>query len=64
VRADRATRFRDYLATASAADFTRPVDVLENGTNSVQECIYTVFDEEFWHNRYAQRDLAQLETAK
>ncbi len=64
VRADRATRFRDYLATAAAADFTRPVDVLENGTNPVQECIHTVFEEEFWHNRYAQRDLAQLETAK
>jgi hypothetical protein len=37
--------------------------VLENGTNPVQECIYTVFEEEFWHNRYAQRDLAQLEAA-
>jgi hypothetical protein len=63
VRADRATRFRGYLATVAATDFTRPVDVLENGTNPVQECIYTVFEEEFWHNRYAQRDLAQLEAA-
>jgi hypothetical protein len=64
VRADRATRFRDYLATVVATDLTRPIDVLENGTNPVQECIYTVFEEEFWHNRYAQRDLAQLEAAK
>lgn len=64
VRADRATRFRDYLASVSATDFTRPIDVLENGTNLLQECIYTVFEEEFWHNRYAQRDLAQLEAAK
>ena len=63
VRADRATRFRGYLATVAATDFTRPIDVLENGTNPVQECIYTVFEEEFWHNRYAQRDLAQLEAA-
>ena len=63
MRADRATRFRGYRATVSATDFTRPVDVLENGTNPVQECIYTVFEEEFWHNRYAQRDLAQLEAA-
>jgi len=47
----------------AATDFTRPIDVLENGTNPVQECIYTVFEEEFWHNRYAQRDLAQLEAA-
>jgi hypothetical protein len=63
VRADRATRFRGYLATVTATDLTRPVDVLENGTNPVRECIYTVFEEEFWHNRYALRDLAQLEAA-
>jgi len=63
VRADRATRFRGYLASVAATDFTRPVDVLENGTNPLQDCIYTVFEEEFWHNRYAQRDLAQLEAA-
>jgi hypothetical protein len=63
VRADRATRFRDFLASVAATDFTRPIDVLENGTNPVQQCIYTVFEEEFWHNRYAQRDLAQLEAA-
>jgi hypothetical protein len=41
VRADRATRFRDYLATVVATDFTRRVDVLENGTHPLQECIYT-----------------------
>jgi hypothetical protein len=37
--------------------------VLENGANTLHECIFTVFEEEFWHNRYAQRDLAQLEAA-
>ncbi len=63
VRADRITRFRDYLASVATTDFTRPIAVLENGTNSLQECIYTVFEEEFWHNRYALRDLAQLEAA-
>jgi DinB superfamily/Pentapeptide repeats (8 copies) len=61
VRADRATRFRDYLASVTAADLTRPVDVLENGANPVQECTFTVFEEEFWHNRYALRDLALLQ---
>jgi hypothetical protein len=60
VRADRAKRFRDFLTSVAATDFARPIEVLENGTNSLQECIYTVFEEEFWHNRYAQRDLAQL----
>jgi hypothetical protein len=63
VRADRATRFRDYLASVTTTDFTRPIEVLENGTNPLQECIFTVLEEEFWHNRYAQRDLAQLEAA-
>jgi hypothetical protein len=63
VRAERAMRFRDYLATVAKTDLTQPVEVLENGTNPVQECIYTVFEEEFWHNRYARRDLAQLEAA-
>ena len=63
VRADRVARFRDYLASVSATDFARPVEVLENGTNPLEECIDTVFEEEFWHNRYAQRDLAELEAA-
>ena len=64
VRSSRATRFRDCLASVATTDFTRPIDVLENGTKPLQECIFTVFEEEFWHNRYAQRDLAQLEAAK
>lgn len=61
VRADRATRFREYLGSVAASDLSRPVDVLENGINPLQECIWTVFEEEFWHNRYALRDLEQLE---
>jgi hypothetical protein len=64
VRANRTTRLRDYLAAVPMTDFTRPIDVLENGTHPLQECIYTVFEEEFWHNRYALRDLAQLEAAR
>jgi hypothetical protein len=61
VRTDRANRFREYLASVAPDDFTRAVDVLENGTNPLEECLYTVFEEEFWHNRYAVRDLALLE---
>jgi len=60
-RADRAASCRDYLASVVTTDLTRPVEVLENGTNPLQECVYTVFEEEFWHNRYALRDLAELE---
>lgn len=61
VRAERSTRFRDYLATITPADFTREIDVPENGPHPLEECIYTVLEEEFWHHRYAQRDLALLE---
>jgi uncharacterized damage-inducible protein DinB len=61
VRARRAARFRQFLDTMTPADLEREVDVLENGTTPVNECLYTVFEEEFWHNRYAVRDLAQLE---
>jgi hypothetical protein len=61
VCADRTRRVRDYLASVAPTDFVRSVDVLENGANSVQHCLYAVFEETFWHNRYAQRDLAQLE---
>ena len=64
VRAGRAARFRDYLASVATTDFARPIDVLENGTNPLRECVYTVFEEEFWHNRYARRDLAELEARR
>ena len=60
VRAERSAQFRDYLAAVQEDDFTRPVEILENGENPLQECLYTVFEEEFWHNRYARRDLALL----
>ena len=63
VWADRAGRVREFLESVAAPDLTRPIDVLENGTNPLQECIFTVFEEAFWHNRYAQRDLAKLEAA-
>ncbi len=61
VRADRGTRFRDYLASMATPDLGRPIEVLENGTHPLRECVQTVFEEEFWHNRYALRDLARLE---
>jgi hypothetical protein len=60
VRADRSARFRDFLETVETADLGRPIDVLENGVNPLQECLFTVFEEEFWHNRYARRDLELL----
>jgi hypothetical protein len=61
VRVDRGARFGDYLSTLAPADLTRSVDVLENGVNALKDCIGTVFEEEFWHLRYARRDLDRLD---
>ena len=63
-RADQAVRLGDYLAAVTADDLTRSVDVLENGPHRIRDCISTVFEEEFWHNRYAERDLAKLESGR
>ncbi|MEN9646729.1 MAG: hypothetical protein RL238_3398 [Actinomycetota bacterium] len=58
VRADRGARFRAFVDTVAEADLDREVDVMENGPHPLRECLYTVFEEEFWHLRYARRDLA------
>ncbi len=64
VRAERATRVGEFLASLPVSDLARPVEVLEDGTNPLQECVYTVLEEAFWHNRYAQRDLTPLDEAR
>ena len=63
VRDDRVARVRDFTESVSADAFGRSIDVLENGPHPLIECLYTVFEEEFWHNRYVRRDLAILEAA-
>ena len=60
VRSDRAARVGDFLESVTTADFSQSIDVLENGSHPLVECIYTVFEESFWHNRYARRDLELL----
>ena len=57
-RSERAFRVAAHLASVSDGDLARKVDVLENGPHSIAECIVTVFEEAFWHLRYARRDLA------
>lgn len=61
VRAERAARLRRFLDSVTADQFDRQVEVLENGTTPVNECLYVVFEEEFEHLRYAARDIARLE---
>jgi hypothetical protein len=64
VRADLAANLAGYLAAITADDLDRSVDILENGPHEVRACIATVFEEHFWHLRYADRDLAQLESTR
>jgi len=54
---DRRAKVRSFLDSITEADFDQPIDVLENGEHPLQECIYTLFEESFWHLRYALRDL-------
>jgi hypothetical protein len=61
VRSEQVARLDDYLAGITSEDLTRTVEVLENGPHLVRDCIATVLEEEFWHHRYADRDLAALE---
>jgi uncharacterized damage-inducible protein DinB len=61
VREQRAASFRQFLETLSADELDREVDVPENGIVPIRECVFTVFEEEFHHNRYATRDLAHFE---
>ncbi|MFT3852061.1 MAG: DinB family protein [Ilumatobacteraceae bacterium] len=58
--AEQTARLRTYLANLTDDDVSRTVEILENGPNEIHQCIGTVFEEAFWHLRYARRDLARL----
>jgi uncharacterized damage-inducible protein DinB len=57
VRSARDEQIAAYLEQLDAGDVEREVEVIENGTVTVRECVYVVFEEEFEHLRYALRDL-------
>jgi hypothetical protein len=59
-RAQQSRQLRDFVDTLTGDDITREVEVLENGIAPIIECLYTVFEESFEHQRYTVRDLAQL----
>lgn len=60
LRGERSAAFAARLETLGQDELTTEVDVMENGTVTLDECVYTVLEEEFWHLRYASRDLAVL----
>ena len=61
-RAERADAFRAALDGLEPADLDRPIEVMENGSCQLRDGVFTVFEEEFWHHRYAVRDLAVTES--
>ena len=63
-RSGQAMRFGGYLADVDAEALARTVDVIDNGPHLVRQCLATVLEEEFWHLRYAERDLTVLEAGR
>lgn len=62
----RMERVAAYLATVTAEDLARPRAANDDdgypgpSGHTVLQCLHCVLDEEWWHHRYAARDLAVL----
>jgi hypothetical protein len=67
VRAGRRATVREWLAAASAEELARPTAPRDDaawpptGARTVADCLHVVVDEEWWHHRFAVRDLTILE---
>jgi hypothetical protein len=62
VRHERRGRLADFLETAVDTDLSRTLESPNGGDTIVLHCVQVVLHEEWWHHRYADRDLAMLET--
>lgn len=60
VRAERFGSVDRLVEEATDATLARVVDSPNGGTTTVGDCIRVVMVEEWWHHRYADRDLAIL----
>ena len=54
-------RITELLDSSSHDDLRQTVASPNGGTTSVMSCVHVVLHEEWWHNRYANRDLDVLE---
>jgi hypothetical protein len=61
VRRDRLSRVAELVRKIDAVELNRPVPSPNGGTTAVMNCLHVVFREEWWHDQYANRDLAILE---
>jgi DinB superfamily/Pentapeptide repeats (8 copies) len=69
VRAERQARIRAWLGDASDSDLSTIVTPPDptghpQGPHSILTCFQVVLNEEWWHHRYAVRDLAILESRR
>lgn len=60
VRAERTDFVDDLVRDATDESLARAVDSPNGGATTVGDCIRVVFIEEWWHHRYAGRDLTVL----
>jgi hypothetical protein len=60
VRRERMNRVAELIECINAAELSRHVPSPNGGTTAVRSCLHIVFREEWWHDQYANRDLAIL----
>jgi DinB superfamily/Pentapeptide repeats (8 copies) len=61
VRRERMNRVAELIKGIDAAELRREVQSPNGGTTTVMSCLHIVLREEWWHDQYANRDLAILE---
>jgi hypothetical protein len=61
VRREHMDRVAAFITDVNFDELQRTVPSPNGGTTSVSSCLHVVFDEEWWHDQYANRDLAILE---
>jgi hypothetical protein len=61
VRRERMDRVAALVRDITADELRRQVASPNGGATSVMSCLHLVFRDEWWHNQYANRDLALLE---
>jgi hypothetical protein len=62
VRRERMGRVAELVRGIDASELDRSVPSPNGGSTTVRGCLDVVFREEWWHNRYANRDLSILES--
>lgn len=61
VRRDRMDRVAEHITGINADELRRQVQSPNGGTTTVMSCLHVVFREEWWHDQYANRDLAMVD---